>query len=461
MGAAAEERDPSGDRARPMAVLSFAVVGFAVQQTAIVPAIADVQTSLHASAEWAAWLVTVYLTVATVATLAMGRLGDLHGRRRMLLYGLGIFAAASLGAALAPNIAVLIAFRALQGVGGSVYPLALSIARDQVPDGRVARSVAGLTAAFGVGTAVGFVGGGLLAQYSTWRWIFGAGTVLVTAAALLVHRYVPETRDRASGGFDVIGTAVLGLAAVGLLTALTVSVSAGWASPTTIGLLVVAAAAALAWALLERRAADPLVDLHVLRERPVLISNLATIGLGWALFGSFLLVPDFARAGGAYGLGESSFGVGLVLLPLAVGQLGAARLAGTLVQKVRARYVFAGGLALTGAALIGLSQVRAGVAPVAAAVFVLGVGAGAALQASSSVVTEGVAADVAAVSTSLNSTVRRLGGGVGGQVSTILLASFVVSSAQPQFVAFVVAYLIAAGLCVAGAGVALLGVRTG
>ncbi len=155
---------------------------FAFQQTAIVPAVHDVQKSLGASPEWAAWLVTVYLIVATIATPAMGRLADLHGRRRMLLAGLGVFMIGSLGAAFAPDLGVLLACRAVQGVGGSVYPLTLALARGLLPRERVGRAIALSAGAFGLGTMAGFARGGLLAQYASWRWIFIAGAVLVAAA---------------------------------------------------------------------------------------------------------------------------------------------------------------------------------------------------------------------------------------------------------------------------------------
>lgn len=447
---------------RLVGVLALAVIGFAVQQTAIVPAVADVQTSLHAAPEWAAWLVTGYLTVATVATLAMGRLGDLHGRRRMLLLGMAVFALSSVGAAFASTIAVLLIFRALQGVGGAVYPLALSIVRDHVPENDVTVGIGALTGAFGLGTAVGFIGGGLLAEYVTWRLIFGLGAVLVALGGVAVFRAVPETAARATGRFDHVGTAILALAAVGLLAALTLVVPDGWGAPTTVGLLALAAVATVGWVYWERRIRDPLIDLHVLTEPRVLVANLATIGLGWALFSSFLLVPRLAQAPrtDGYGLGLGAAGVGAVLLPLAVGQLAAAPGASWLVRRIRTRYVFATGLLLVAAALGTLCAIRSDATALGGAVLLLGAGAGTALQAGSALATEGVSADVAAVSASVNSTVRRLAGGIGGQLSTILLASFVIAPQRPEFAAFVAAYVVAGMLCLVGAGGVLAGLQS-
>jgi MFS family permease len=439
---------------RTLLVLVVAVVGFAFQQTGIVPAIATVQQDLGASEEWSAWLVTVYLIVATVATPALGRLGDLHGRRRMLLIGLLVFLAGSVAATFAPNMAVLICCRAVQGAGGAVYPLCLALVREHLPDHAVTTGIALLTASFGAGTGIGFVGGGLLAEYASWRWIFAVGAILVAAGALCIHRALPDTDTRAQGEFDGTGTALLTVAVVGLLTALTLGVSLGWTSPVTLALFVVAAAGTAWWLRAERRRQHPLIDLHVLRERPVAIANLATIGLGWAMFSSFLLIPRFAQASGrdGFGFGADAVLVGLVLLPMAVAQTVTSPLAGRLAPRLGARRVFAAGLVLVSAALCLLCVVRTSAAWLALVVLLLGAGAGLALASSSDVVTQGVAGDVAAVSSAVNSTVRRLAGGVGGQVATILLAALVLAPHQPRHTAFLVAYAVAAGLCLLGAG---------
>ena len=446
-----------------LAVLVTAVVGFAVQQTSVVPAVETVRTSLHSSSEWSAWLVTVYLIVATVATPAMGRLADLHGRRMMLLVGLVVFLLGSVAATFAPSMPVLILCRAVQGIGGAVYPLCLAIARDSVPPERVT-AVGALTAAFGVGTAVGFVGGGALAQYASWRWIFAGGAAVIAIATALVWWVVPDRQDRAAGGFDIGGTVVIALSVIGMLTGLTLVVPLGWSSPAVIVLLAAAVAAAAGWTVLETRRQNPLVDLHVLQERAVAVANLSTIGLGWALFSAYLLVPELletdpARSG--YGLGAGPALVGLLLLPLAIGQAVAAAVAGVVSPRVGPRRTFGTGLLLVAAALIMLAFVHRSAALVALLALLLGAGAATALQSSSAVATEGVAGDVAGVSSALNSTVRRFSGGIGGQVSTIVLASLVAAgTGGPSFAAYMTCFAIAAGICLLGVLVLAVDART-
>lgn len=435
----------------------MAVIGFAIQQTSVVPAVQTIQKDLGGSSEWSAWLVTVYLIVATVATPAMGRLADLHGRRRMLLVGLGVFIAGSIAAAFSVNMLMLIVCRGAQGIGGAVYPLSLAIAREALPQEKVRSSVAVLTGAFGVGTAIGFVGGGVLADLGLWRWIFGAGAIVVALGAVLAWRSLPTADGNAEGDYDLVGTAVLAAAAIALLGALTLVVPFGWGSPATIALFVVAVVAAASWIILEARREDPLVDVHVLRDRSVAVANLATMGLGWGLFSSYLLLPQVIETDpshSGFGLGGGPAVVGLLLLPLAVGQTAAGVSGAVLSERFGPRRVFAFGLACVAIALATLGVVHLGSVSLAFLALLLGIGAGLGLETSSDVATQGVAADVAAVSSSVNSTIRRLAGGIGGQVSTILLASLVIDSG-PSHDAYLAAFSLAAALSVVGVALVL------
>jgi predicted MFS family arabinose efflux permease len=249
---------------------------------------------------------------------------------------------------------------------------------------------------------------------------------------------------------------VLTVAAVALLSGLTVVVSSGWRSPVTLGLFAVAVLGGAYWVRHERRTENPLIDIGIFRDRRVVAANAATVGLGWALFGSYLLVPQMIRADpgtAGYGLSASAAEIGLLLVPLAVGQTLAAPAAGLLERRLPARGVYAAGLLVAAAGLVVLCAAQRSAALVGLAVLVLGAGAGAALQAGSSVATSGVAPDVAAASTAANSTIRRLAGGVGGQTDTILLTAFAASlTAPPSFAGYLLCFLLAAGLCLVGAG---------
>ncbi len=445
-----------------LVALLTADVAFAFQQTAIVPAVHTVREDLGGSAEWSAWLVTSYLMVATVATPAMGRLADLHGRRRLVTIGLVIFFVASAAGAFAPNLPMLLACRAVQGVGGAVYPLTLALARREAPAGRSTQAISWSAASFAGGTLLGFAAGGVLTEYASWRWVFGGGAVLIAAATVLLLRLVPATSERAAGGYDMRGTVTLSLASVTLLLALTLIVSLGWTAPIVWILLAASVASAAAWVRVELATTDPLIDIHALGSAPVVRANVSTVGLGWALFSTFLLVPEFARAdpsSAGYGLAAGPALVGLALVPVAAGQTTAVAVAAWLAGRVKARAISASGLALLAAATASLSGIHH--PPwLYLALFALGLGAGTSLQTSSALATEDVSADVAAASSSLNSTIRRLAGGAGGQLATILFAVFTLASGTTSFSAFTVAYLVSTGLCLIGLVVVLVPLPT-
>lgn len=464
--AASRVKSPAATQQRSWAATLTAmlvgVVAFGGLQSGVVPTIDAIEHDLTASREWSAWMVTVYLIVATAATPALGRVADLYGRRRILIVGLVTFAAASVVAAVAPNIMVLLFARGVQGVGGAVYPLALALGRERAPQGRAGQSVAILTMAFGAGTAVGFVTGGLAAGLASWRWLFVGGAVLTACGAVLIHRLVDREPTGAAGGFDVWGTAAFSIAGGALLTALTLGTTWGWRDPFVLGLFALTVAAGVIWVWLEFTIAHPLIDLQIMRSRSVATVNLVAVGLGWGLFSTFLLLPRLLQQGpsSGYGLGLEPQQVGLLMLPIAVGQALAGALAGRWSKPGSVHWVIGGALLLMAIALATLSSVHPEAVIVAAAGLVLGTGMGAGIEACSAVAGACVGPEVVAASTALNSTARRLGGGIGGQVSTVLLGLIVVAPGVPSFAAFRYGFGIGAALCLLAAVLGWLGTRT-
>lgn len=442
-----------------VAPVGVAVVAFAVLQSGVVPIVSAVEKDLGASPEWSAWLVTVYLMVSITATPAMGRLADLYGRRRVLLIGLVIFAASCVLAAVAPNTVVLLAARSVQGVGGAVYPLALAIGRQRAAEGAEQRTVGLLTMAFGAGTALGFIGGGLVAQLTSWRWLFGGGAILIVIAMVLLAGKVPADRAEAQGRFDLRGTIILSIASWALLLALTLVAKAGWTSPIVLGLFALAVLAGVAWVYGERRTENPLIDLHILTQPRVATVNLVAIAIGWGLFSTFLMLPKVAEQRSVgYGLGLDAAWVGLLLLPIAIGQMIAAVVAVRWNRPDVVHRLVAGSLLIMAAALAVFSLLHRGALAMATAGLLLGLGMGAAIEASSAVASSAVAPDVVAASSSLNSTVRRMGGGIGGQMSTVILAATTVGAA-PRFLGFRFGYAIGAALCLLAAVTGWFGTR--
>lgn len=423
-----------------LVALGVAVVAFGFQQTAVIPAIPTIEHALHASRTWTAWVLSGYLVASSVFTPLVGKLGDRIGKRRMLVTSLVVFLVGSVGAGLAPGLAVLVVFRAVQGVGGAVFPLTLAMARDLLPDDRVGAGIGLLTGGFGLGTALGFGLSGFLITTAGWRWIFGAGAIVVVAAVAVTATVLPASRRGHGAGLDLPGAALLGAGLALILVALTEGALRGWSSPFVLGAFVLGFGLLAAWVQRERHTAQPLLDVRLFVRRPVLMANLATLALGYVLFSVYFLLPYLLHSGPHGG----PVATGLLLFPAALGELAAGPLAGLLQRRIGVRATFALGLAVLAAAALGFTVAHHGVAPLAAWSLLLGIGAGLGIATGSTVIAERAGDAEVGIATAMNSVLRRVGGGVGGQVSAVLLAGATADST------FGTAFLVCA--VVAGAG---------
>src|SRR5690242_9818090 len=208
---------PPASRPNPMrslAVLSLAGLAFSLAQTMIIPALGDLKERLNADETGVAWTLTGYLLAAAVATPVFGRLGDMFGKRRMLVVSLAFFAAGSVVSALGQSLEVVVIGRVLQGVGGGIFPLCFGIIRDEFPPNRVGQSIGLISATLGIGGGLGLVVGGLLVDHASYHDIFWLSAVMSAVAAVAVQLLIPESPVRQPGKVDVRGAAVLGVGLV-------------------------------------------------------------------------------------------------------------------------------------------------------------------------------------------------------------------------------------------------------
>src|SRR3954470_14766439 len=262
------------------------------------------------------WLFSIYLLTSAVATPLFGRLADTHGRRPVLFGGIAVFLAGSVICAAAPGMGVLIAGRAVQGIGaGAVQPVSLTIVGDLYTVAERARVQGYLASVWGMSAVVGPAIGGLFSQYASWRWIFVVNLPVGIAAVWLLARNYHEAVARTRRSIDVTGAAtlVLGWSLV-LLALLEGGVAWAWDSPIGVGVLVVGAGTLAVFVLVERRAAEPVVPLWVFR-RPVLVgAALAQLGVGALLIGLDSYVPVYAQ--GVLGAGAVAAGFALATMPI-------------------------------------------------------------------------------------------------------------------------------------------------
>ncbi len=445
-----------------LGILTLAGTAFSLQQTMVFPALPTFQADLDTSTAWATWVLTGFLVSAAVTTPILGRFGDQYGKERMLLVSLGLFLAGCIGAAAAWDIWSLIGFRVLSGAGGALFPLSFAIIRDEFPPERVKVGIGLLSAVFGVGGGFGIVLSGVIVDHVSWRWLFVLGSIPVAASIALVHRYVPESPVRSRSRVDVPGALLLAGALIALMLSLTEGERWGWTSVPVLGLAAASAVCFFLWGLVELRSSSPMVDMRMLAHRPVLLTNVATMVSGFALFSCFVLVPTFVQAptSRGYGFGATATQAGLYLLPTSLAMLFSGPAAGLLGRRFGSKWPLAGGMLIVSVAAFALAQAHDEPWHVVVASGALGVGVGFAFAAMVALIAENVDATEMGVATGMNTVVRMIGAVVGGQVGAALLtAQTIGDTSDPAESAFTTTFALSAVAALAASLVALAIVR--
>jgi EmrB/QacA subfamily drug resistance transporter len=410
---------------RTLLPLAGAALAYSLAQTMVIPALPELQAEFHAGPADATWLLTAFLLTSSVATPLLGRLGDMHGKERWLLISLAIFGVGSLIAAVGSSLAVLITGRAVQGAGGAIFPLAIGIIRDEFPRERVAPAIGTVSAMFGIGGGSGLVLAGLFVDHGSISWIFWLSVVTTALAAFATWRWVPESPVRVRARIDWVGGVLLSLTLIALLLPISEGNAWGWTSGRVLGLFAAAAALAVVWAWWELRVQEPLVSLALMRERPVWTTNVAGFAIGFAMFGSFVLVPQFVQtpSSAGYGFGASVTESGLFLLPSALLMLFAGPFSGRLGARYGSRVPLALGALSSGLSYAWLAGFHGARIDIYLASVLLGFGVGLALAAMANLVVEAVPPDVTGVASAINAIMRTIGGAIGAQVAAAIVSA--------------------------------------
>lgn len=428
---------PESTQRLTLAGLVTAAMAFALMQTFLIPALPTLQEDLHTSGTWVTWTVTIYLLTGSVATPLIGRLGDQHGKAKMMVISLAIFLVGSIAAIFAWNVASLIVFRAIQGVGGAVFPLSFAIIRDEFPPERQSVAMGLVSAVLGVGGGVGIVASGLIVDNLSWRWLFVVSAAVVAVALVLVWRYVPESPVKSPSRVDVKGALTLSAALICMLVGLTEGEHLGWGSPTIVGLFSGAVVLFVLWGFVELHVEDPMVDMRMLARRVVLFTNLTAMLSGFALYMTWVILPTFYQlpsglpdsiAGIAdYGFGTSVTVAGLWMLPASLSILVAGPIAGFIGRKHGPRGPLVAGMLLVALGSAGIAMWHAEPWQPATAFILVGVGIGFAFASMPKLIVDAVKPTETGVATGMNTVVRTVGGVVGAQVGAVLLAASAVS----------------------------------
>jgi EmrB/QacA subfamily drug resistance transporter len=450
------------DRPHPMRsllLLSSAALAFSLAQTMLIPALGELTHRLDTDASGIAWVLTGYLLAAAVATPIAGRLGDMFGKRRLLVLSLVVFGLGSTLAALGDSLEIVVAGRVLQGFGGGIFPLCFGIIRDEFPRERVASSIGLISAIFGIGGGAGLIAGGLIADHLSYHWIFWLGAISAALAAITIAIWVPESPERTPGRVDLRGAALLGVGLVLPLVAISRANVWGWGSPETLGLIAAGLAVLAFWVAVERRTEQPLADIPTLLEPPVLMTNIATLLVGFGMFGSFILIPQLAEAprSTGYGFGLDATGAGLLMLPGALMMLGAGPFAGVLVRRYGGKLPLALGAIISAGSLAAMALDHSTQGAMVAWNITNSIGIGLAFAAMPNLIFASVPRSETGEATGFNTLVRSVGASLGSQVTAaILTGSVIAGSLLPTDDGYTAAFLVSAAIATMAAIVASL-----
>ncbi|GAB3279782.1 MFS transporter [Kineosporia babensis] len=451
---------PAARTGAVVATLAFAGTTAAIMQTLVTPLIAELPQILDTSASNSAWVITVTLLVAAVCVPIVGRLGDLVGKRLMLLACTFPLIAGSVVCALASSVVPMIVGRGLQGMGMGMIPLGIALLRDVVPAERLSGSIALVSASMGIGGGLGLPIASAVAQYANWRVLFWGSAVLAAIIMVLVWRFIPATPPGAKGQrFDFLGAIGLAIGLVCLLLGISKGADWGWGSATTVGLLVTAVAVLLAWGFYETRTTEPLVDLRTTARPRVLLTNVASIFIGIGMYAQMLVFPQLLQLPEAtgYGLGQTMLAAGLWMAPAGIVMMVVSPIGGKLIDRRGPKTALVLGAVIL-AAGYGLTQFLMGSAlGLMVSGLVISTGVAFAYGSMPALIMRAVPQSETAAANGFNTLMRSLGTTIGAAVIGVVLAQMTTSFgpvALPSEDGFRVALLIGGAVALLSAIVA-------
>ena len=427
------ERRSVAERRRLMVVfgaLMLAMLIAALDQTIVSTALPTIVGDLGGLTQLS-WVVTAYILTSTISTPLYGKIGDLYGRKRIFQGAIVIFLVGSMLCGLSQNMAELIGFRALQGVGaGGLFVGSQAIIGDIVSPRERGRYMGYFGAVFGLATVAGPLLGGFLVDHATWRWVFYINVPIGIAALIATGLVLHLPRQRREHRIDYVGASLLG-AGVTCIVLLTTwgGTEYPWASPQSLGLGLGALVLLGTFIQVERRAVEPILPLQLFRNSVFAVTNAAGFIIGLALFGSIVFLPQYLQIV----KGDGATNSGLLLVPMMVGLLITSIVSGQLISRTGRYKIWPIlGTAVTVVGLFLLSTMGAATPAVVTAAYmvVLGLGLGGVMQVLVVVVQNSVTQKDIGVATSTATFFRSMGGSIGVPIfgaifSNVLIAKLV------------------------------------
>jgi EmrB/QacA subfamily drug resistance transporter len=438
-----------------LALLTVAGVSFAVMQTLVVPALPHFQREFDTTATSVTWIATGFLLSSSVLTPILGKLGDSYGKKRMLVIALGVFGLASLGAAAAWNLPSLVFFRVIQGVGAAVFPLSFGIIRDEFPPEKIGLGIGTVSSVFGAGGGIGLVLSGVIIEHLSWHWLFLIGAIPVLASTVLLALFVPESPVKFPTKPDYLGALSLSVALGSLLLGISEGSHWGWTSAGTMALFAASAVLFYVWVVIEKRVPEPMVDLRTFARREMAATNVTTLVMGFSMFSTFILLPNFVQAAPPldYGFAATPIEVGLFFVPSSIAMMFAGPFAGALGTRLGNHVTLRIGIGFLILSLTLLATVHHAPWTIYAWMVLMGVGLAFSFAALGALVIDHSPPGETGIASGMNTIMRTIGAALGSQVAAaIITANTIAGTEIPAESGFTLAFTLGA----VGALVALL-----
>jgi len=398
----------------------------------LVPALPNIGMEYSGDSEWISWVMSAYLLVGAVATPIMGRLGDMYGKKRMMLISMVVYTCGLIGCAFSWSMASLIAFRALQGVGMGIFPLAFGIIRDTFPRRLVPMAVGIISAMFSVGVSIGLLGGGWVVSHWDWKTAYDIVWPLMALMIVVVFVTIKDSPVRIEEKLDWTGTFLLGGGVFVFLLDLTQGEKWGWTEPVTLGLFAVSAVMIVSFIAWERRVENPIVSMRLMANKGIAGANFAALFVGLGMFMLFQTLPYFLMSSEAVGgLGvDDTFTVGVYMFPSAIAQLIIAPIVGRYSKKIGSDKILAAGLLLMTVGYALCVLFHADELQVMVSMSVFGAGLGCAMVSLISVVAMASPKEDFGAASGMNTLFRIVGGSIGPVLGSVIMSSFVTTIAM-------------------------------
>jgi len=432
----------------------------ALQQTLVVPLLPDFPEILDTTTDNASWLVTSTLLVGAVATPIVSRLADMIGKRRMMVLCMLVMIAGSVIAALRPVFALVVTGRALQGFAAALIPVGISILRDELPREKVPSAVALMSATLGIGGGIGLPASGLIYEHLGWQAIFWGSAAIGAVLIIAVLAIVPESAIRTRGRFDYVGAVLLSIALTSLLLAISKGGTWGWTSEWILGLFLVTLVVLMVWVPFELRVGQPMVDIRTSTRKPVLLTNIASVLVGFAMFGNLLATTQQLQlpVSTGFGFGASVVVAGLYMLPSSLAMVAFAPVSAGITRRSGAKTTLVIGCVFLAVGYVARVFLTASVWQVVLGATIVSVGTAIGYAAMPTLIMRSVPITETASANGLNTLLRAIGTSTASAAVAAVLSSVTIDvggTTLPSLEAFKDIFWIAAAASIAAAAVAL------